>query len=157
VAGPGECLGELSLVDGGPRSATATAFDAVVALRLHRDSFLALLDRRRSVERALLQGMAAIVRRVNTQLQDVTALDVPARLAKKLLELADRHGVATPQGTRIDVPVTQQELAQMLGLTRPCVNKHLAEFEADGILSTGRGSIVLHCPAALRKRLPWGE
>jgi CRP-like cAMP-binding protein len=157
VAGPGECLGELSLVDGGTRSATAAALDDVRALSLHRDRFLALLERRRSVERELLRSMATIVRRVNTQLQDVTVLDVPTRLAKKLLELVDRHGVATPHGVRIDVPVTQQELAQMLGLTRASVNKHLADLEADGIVSTGRGSIVVHCPAALRKRLPWTE
>src|SRR5205085_834570 len=89
MAGPGESLGELSLVDGGARSATAVALDRVETLALLRADFLDLLDRHRSVERAVTKQLAEIVRRTSHRLQDVTGLEIAQRLAKVLLELAD--------------------------------------------------------------------
>jgi CRP/FNR family cyclic AMP-dependent transcriptional regulator len=151
VEGPGDCLGELSLVDGEPRSATAVALERVDALALHRQDFLDLLDRRRSVERAVMKGLAAMVRRLSTHVHDLSSLDVEERLAKKLLELAARHGEATPDGTRIAARLSQQDLARMVGLTRASVNKHLRIFEAEGLLIADRDGILIRNPEALRK------
>jgi CRP/FNR family cyclic AMP-dependent transcriptional regulator len=151
VLGPGDTLGELSLLDGQPRSTTATALAPVEALVLHRREFLALLDRHRTVERAVLKQLATIVRGADARFVDVTSLDVGERLAKKLVELAERHGEVTAEGIRIPVPLTQYELASMLGLTRISIARHLARFRSEGILDTDRGGIVLYDLQALRR------
>jgi CRP/FNR family transcriptional regulator/CRP/FNR family cyclic AMP-dependent transcriptional regulator len=153
VFGPGDCLGELSLVDGAPRSATAVALDEVRALMLYRDELLSLLQRHPAVAVALLSRLAAAVRRTTAQVLDLTTLDVPGRIARKLLELAERHGQSTPDGLRITLPLTQQELAEMIGATRVAVNEALSGFRSRKILSTGRDGITIHQPEKLGQRV----
>jgi CRP/FNR family cyclic AMP-dependent transcriptional regulator len=153
LEGPGECLGELSLIDGAPRSAKAVALDRVEALVLYREEFLALVDRHPAVARAVMSGLAGMVRRLSEQVQDLTALDVPGRIAKKLLELADSHGQTTPDGVQISLPLTQQELADMVGATRVAVNQALSWFRGQGILTTDRQGITLRQPEKLRQRV----
>jgi CRP/FNR family transcriptional regulator, cyclic AMP receptor protein len=153
LEGPGECLGELSLIDGAPRSAKAVALDRVEALVLYREEFLALVDRHPAVARAVMSGLAGMVRRLSEQVQDLTALDVPGRIAKKLLELADSHGQTTPDGVQISLPLTQQELADMIGATRVAVNQALSWFRGQGILTTDRQGITLRQPEKLRQRV----
>ncbi len=153
LEGPGECLGELSLIDGAPRSAKAVALDRVEALVLYREEFLALVDRYPAVARAVMSGLAGMVRRLSEQVQDLTALDVPGRIAKKLLELADSHGQTTPDGVQIALPLTQQELADMVGATRVAVNQALSWFRGQGILTTNRQGITLRQPEKLRQRV----
>lgn len=150
---PGEGLGEMALVDGGPRSATAVALEPVEALFLHRDEFLALLERRPQVALAVLQKVSGLVRRLNEQVQALLSLDVPGRLAHKLLELADAHGEPSPHGLRIGVRITQEQFAQMVGATRPTVNQELRSFQERGLLSIDREGITLHQPDQLRKRI----
>jgi CRP-like cAMP-binding protein len=146
-------MGELSLLDGGPRSATAVAVDEVEALTLYQDDFHALIERHPTVARAVMGELAGMVRRLSGQVQDVISLDAMGRIAKKLLELADQHGAATPDGTRIALRLTQEELAQMVGITRASINKQLGWFEEHGILTADRDGITLHKPEELRKRI----
>jgi CRP/FNR family transcriptional regulator/CRP/FNR family cyclic AMP-dependent transcriptional regulator len=153
VHGPGECLGEMSLIDGAPRSAAAVALDTVEALVLYREEFLALLQRYPAVALAVMSGLSGMVRRLSAQVHDLTSLDVPGRIAKKLLELAERHGETTPDGLRITVPLTQQELAEMVGATRVAVNQALSYFRHNKLLSTDRDGITLHQPEKLRQRV----
>jgi CRP/FNR family cyclic AMP-dependent transcriptional regulator len=153
VEGPGECLGELSLMDGAPRSATAVAVDWVEAVTLRREDFLALIDQHPGVARAVMSGMAAMVRRLTAQVQDAVCHDVTGRLARKLLELADQHGEPTPRGPRITLKLSQEELAQMVGVTRVSVNRHLRWFEERGFLTADRDGITLHRPEELQKRI----
>jgi CRP-like cAMP-binding protein len=153
LAGPGETLGELSLVDGEPRSATAVALERVEVLTLYRDDFLSLLDRRRSVERSLLKRLAAMVRSTNEHVHDVSSMHGAARLAKKLLELADGCGERTPGCGCTPIRLTQQDLAALVGLTRASVNRYLSGFESEGILTTSRDGILLRNPEELRSRL----
>jgi CRP/FNR family transcriptional regulator/CRP/FNR family cyclic AMP-dependent transcriptional regulator len=153
LEGPGECLGELSLIDGAPRSAKAVALDRVEALVLYREEFLALVDRHPAVARAVMSGLAGMVRRLSEQVQDLTALDVPGRIAKKLLELADSHGQKTEDGVQIALPLTQQELADMIGATRVAVNQALSWFRGQGILTTDRQGITLRQPEKLKQRV----
>jgi CRP/FNR family transcriptional regulator/CRP/FNR family cyclic AMP-dependent transcriptional regulator len=153
VFGPGECLGEMALLDDKPRSATAVALEPVEALLIYREEFLALLERRPAVARAVMSFLADLVRRLNEQLQDAIFLDVPARVAKKLLELADEHGQSTPQGIRLTLRLTQGELAQMVGAARPTVNRQLQRFQKRGSLSVDLEGITLHRPEELQKRI----
>jgi len=153
LQGAGECLGELSLIDGAPRSARAVTLDRVEALVLYREPFLELLARHPAVALAVMSELAGMVRRLSMQLQDVTALDVPGRLAKKLLDLAHSHGQTTPEGVHIPLSLTQQELAHMIGATRVAVNQALSAFRQQGVLTTDRAGITLHQPEKLRQRV----
>jgi CRP/FNR family transcriptional regulator, cyclic AMP receptor protein len=153
IQGPGECLGELSLIDGEPRSARAVALERVEALVLYREAFLALLQRHPPVALAVMSGLAKMVRRLSEEVQDRTALDVPGRVAKKLLELAASHGETTPAGVQVRVKLSQQELAEMIGATRVAVNQALSWFRGQGILSTEREGVVIHQPERLRQRV----
>ena len=100
VYGPGECLAEMALVDGRPRSASAVAVDQVKARVIYRDHFLTLLQRSPAIALALMSRLSEIIRRLDEQVQDLIRLDVPQRLAKALLQLSDQHGQATPRGCR---------------------------------------------------------
>jgi len=153
VQGPEECLGELALIDGAPRSATAVALERVQALALYRDDFLALVENHPPVALAVMGGLAATIRRLSSQVQDLMLLDARGRVAKKLLDLGLQHGRVTPEGVRIDLRLTQQELAQMVGLTRVSVNQHLAWFQEHRVLTTDREGITLLDPNALRERV----
>lgn len=149
----GECFGELSLLDAGPRSATAIVLEAATVLILHRDDFLALVERYPVVAVALMQRMSTMVRRLNQQLQDALSLDLSGRLSKRLLELAEVFSETTPHGVRIGLRLTQQELAHMVGATRSRVNICLAMLQKRGILTADRKGIILHKPEELRKRI----
>jgi CRP/FNR family transcriptional regulator/CRP/FNR family cyclic AMP-dependent transcriptional regulator len=153
VYGPGDTLGELALVDDGPRSATAVAMERVEALALHREEFLALLARHPAVAIAVLNKVISMVRRLNQQMHAVLSLDATGRLAQKLLELADLHGQETAEGIRIGIRITQEQLAQMVGAARSTVNKQLGWFMERGTLTVEREQIVIHRPDQLRQRV----
>jgi CRP/FNR family cyclic AMP-dependent transcriptional regulator len=153
VYGPGEYLGELALLDDAPRSATATALDRVEALLLYREDFLALIERRPLAARAVMGRLAQMVRRLNEQVQDVIGLDVPGRIAKTLLGLAERQGKVTPEGIRIALPLTREEFAQLVGAARTTVSTVMSGFRERGILSVDREGITLHEPDRLRGRV----
>jgi CRP/FNR family cyclic AMP-dependent transcriptional regulator len=153
IHGPGECLGELSLIDGGARPATAIALDRVEVLVLYQEELLALLDRCPKMALAVMRRLAEMIRRLNRQLQDVLSLDLTARVAKTLLELAEAHGEPAPQGIRIALRLTQQELAQMVGAARGRVNMCLRAFQQRGILWVEREQITLLKPQELQRRI----
>jgi CRP/FNR family transcriptional regulator, cyclic AMP receptor protein len=153
VLGPGIAFGEMALVDGAPRSAAAIALDPVEALVLYREPFLALIQGSPAVALAVMSGLAGMVRQLSEQIAYLTSLDVPGRLAKTLLELAARYGEETPTGRRIALPLTQRELAEMIGAARAPVNQSLQGFQKQGILTVERQAILLHQPEQLQKRI----
>jgi CRP/FNR family cyclic AMP-dependent transcriptional regulator len=129
---PGALFGELALLDGQPRSATAAALAPTRLLTLHRRDVLALLRAHPDAALGLLGELAARVRRLNDSLEQRGALGLPARLARKLLELGDRAG-----------ELSQQELGDAVGVTRESVNKRLAAFAEAGLLALRRGRVTL--------------
>lgn len=140
--GPGGYFGELALLDGAPRSATAVGHGPVTTAVLHREAFERLLDDQPAMRRTLLATLAAEIRRLTAQVEDLHFLDLPGRLARHLLRSlpgvtadAVAHGVGLPDGeTRLAWPFTQGELAGMIGGSRQSVNRLLADFVADGLL-----------------------
>jgi CRP-like cAMP-binding protein len=140
----GDFLGELALLDGAPRSASAIALEATEALALPRDQFLALVAAEPAIRDALLSSLAGELRRLTTHVAELHFLDLTGRLAARLTRLAEEHGDRLPDGTvRLDAPLTQSDLAAMIGATRQSVNKLLGEFEADGLLRMERDVIVV--------------
>jgi len=144
VLAPGDFFGDMSLLDGRPRSASAAAtFDSSL-LVLDRQAFIALISSRPSAAMAVLGVVAQRLRETDEMASDLAFLDVGGRLAKKLLDLAASHGVQQRRGILLDLRLTQEELANMIGVTRESVNRHLSEFRRTGLVQTvGRKFVVL--------------
>lgn len=142
--GAGGFFGELALLDGARRSATAVALDAVTTQVLRRDAFDRLVDEQAPLRHALLAALAGEIRRLTAQVEDLHFLDLPGRLARHLLrslprdphaDADDGSDLALPIGeVRLPWPYTQAELAGMIGGSRQSVNRLLADFVSDGLL-----------------------
>ena len=148
--GPGGFFGELALLDGAPRSATAVALDAVETLVLRREAFDRLVDSEGGLRRALLHSLAGEIRRLTAQVEDLHFLDLPGRLARHLLRELDED--EERQGTteaRLPWPYTQGELAGMIGGSRQSVNRLLADFVAQGLLRFEGDDLVIPNPRRL--------
>ena len=143
VLGPGEVFGELSLFDPGPRTATATAVTDVVVIGLGHDNLRPWLAGRPEVAESLLQALAQRLRRTNETLADLVFSDVPGRVAKLLLELADKFGQPGPEGVQVHHDLTQEELAQLVGASRETVNKALADFTQRGWIVVDQREVIL--------------
>jgi CRP-like cAMP-binding protein len=143
ILGPGQMFGELSLFDPGPRSATVTAVTDTAFFSLSHDDLLRWLDGRPSVAHGLLAQLASRLRRTNDVVADLVFSDVPGRVAKALLELADRFGRTADDGVHVHHDLTQEELAQLVGASRETVNKALADFASRGWLRLEPRSVVL--------------
>jgi CRP-like cAMP-binding protein len=140
----GDVFGELALLDGAPRSATATALTAVETVVLPRDRFRELIANEPIVRDALLASLAAELRRLTTHVEELHFLDITGRLAACLARLATDGGTALPDGDiQLKTSLTQGDLASMVGSTRQSVNKLLRQFTDDGYLRLERDAIVV--------------
>ena len=140
VLGPGQMFGELSVFDPGPRSTTATAVTACELRTLEHDELIPWLTGRPEVAQGLLGQLAARLRRAN---DDLVFSDVPGRVAKQLLELAQRFGDKRDDGMHVHHDLTQEELAQLVGASRETVNKALADFAARGWIRLEPRSVTI--------------
>ena len=140
----GDFLGELALLDGAPRSASAIALEATETLALPRDRFNALVASEPVIRDALLSSLAGELRRLTAHVAELHFLDLTGRLAARLARLAEEHGTREADGSiRLDAPLTQSDLAAMIGATRQSVNKLLGEFVEEGLLRLDRDAIVI--------------
>jgi CRP/FNR family cyclic AMP-dependent transcriptional regulator len=152
ILGPGEMFGELSLFDPGPRTMTATAIAETQLLALGNDSLTGLLSGRPEVSKALLSALAQRLRRTNAHLADLVFTDVPGRVAKALLDLAERFGRPVEGGILVSHDLTQEELAQLVGASRETVNKALADFASRGWLRLEARAVLLQDVERLQRR-----
>ncbi|HUG48913.1 MAG TPA: Crp/Fnr family transcriptional regulator [Candidatus Limnocylindria bacterium] len=140
---PGDFFGELSLLDGAPRSATAAALEPSETLVLPRSAFYDLLDRDVGLRNALLTGLVRELRRLTGHVEELHFLDLAGRLAMRLTRLA-RESVPRASGeVTLDWPFTQSDLAAMIGGTRQSVNKLLSGLVDDGLVRIDRDSLVI--------------
>ncbi|GAC1654273.1 MAG: Crp/Fnr family transcriptional regulator [Gemmatimonadaceae bacterium] len=147
VLGPGEHFGELSLIDDQPRSAHVIAMDDATLLVLHRDDFRKRVELSPVVAWALLVELSRRLRRADTKIGSLVLLDVPGRIARLLLDLADESG-----SEAIEKPVTHQTIAQMIGASRETVSRTMKEFQDGGLVAVERRRIRLADRAGLEKR-----
>ena len=145
ILGPGDFFGELALLDGEPRSADAVAKEDTALLVLERDDFLAFLDKAPEVATKLLAALSRRLRRTDQLVQDAAFLDVPARLARALLQLSESPEAATG--------LTQSELAAMVGASRESVNRWLQFYRRRGLIESASGSIRVLQPDELRRHI----
>jgi len=153
LRGPGELLGEMAALAGQRRTATAGAVDDVEAGFLHADE---LRDYLHDHPDAALVMIRMLVRRLSEATRDVVDLatrDSVGRIAKRLLELAAEHGAPTDGGTRIELSLSQDELARWTGATRETVSRALRLMRQLGWVATDHRTVTVLDPAALRERV----
>jgi CRP/FNR family cyclic AMP-dependent transcriptional regulator len=152
VAGPGDVFGELALLDGRPRSASAETLEDTTVQVLSREEFQRYLTATPRFAASLIELLSARLRQITEYAESLAFLDIHGRVARALLQLAERHGV-DHQGVEIDFDMTQAELASMVGATRERVNRALASFRAQGLIELRGKKIALLDTARLRKRI----
>ena len=137
----GEIFGEIALLDGHPRTADATAMSDCELIVIERRDFIPFLRSQPDVTLKFLEILCARLRWTSAQVEDVTFLNLPTRLAKALLRLSARESSAATG----KVAITQREISQIIGRSRESTNKQLRAWEKQGWITLDRGSVtVLH-------------
>ena len=149
VLGPGDHFGELSVLDPAPRNGGIVALDPAETMSLHRDDLTALRVSAPGVDAALTAALVIEVRRLSALLVDALYLPADRRVWRRLNELAGMYGA---RGEVVVIPLTQDDLAQLAGTTRPTANRALRDGEDAGILRLARGRIEILDPGQVARR-----
>ncbi|HYZ08976.1 MAG TPA: Crp/Fnr family transcriptional regulator [Pseudonocardiaceae bacterium] len=152
VFGPSDMFGELSIFDPGPRTSTATTVTEVRAVTMDRAALHEWIGKRPEIADQLLRVIARRLRRTNNMLADLIFTDVPGRVAKALLQLAQRFGSQESGMLRVTHDLTQEEIAQLVGASRETVNKALADFAHRGWLRLEGKTVLIQEPDRLARR-----
>jgi CRP-like cAMP-binding protein len=152
IMGPSDMFGELSIFDPGPRTSTATTITEVCAVSMDRDALRAWIADRPEIAERLLRVLARRLRRTNNNLTDLIFTDVPGRVAKQLLHLAQKFGAQEDGAMRVTHDMTQEEIAQLVGASRETVNKAMADFAHRGWIRLEGKSVVISDSERLARR-----
>jgi CRP-like cAMP-binding protein len=144
IMAPGEVCGELALLCGGRRTATITAIDDAELIVLDRREFLPFLRAQPEAAIKLLEVLAERQLRLSELVEDTTFLNLPARLAKKLVSLSRAYGRETPDGIRIDLKLSQTEIGDLVATSRESINKQIKSWSEDGLASMKAGIVTIH-------------
>ena len=136
--GVGDHFGELSLIDGQPRSAHVIAVDEAQMIIIRREDFRRRVEESPAVAWALLSALSRRLRRADDQIGGLVLLDVPGRVARLLLD-----AVADPGGTTIEKRLTHQTIAQMIGASRETVSRTMRDFQERGLIAVRGRQIAL--------------
>ncbi len=143
IMGPGDLCGEIGALHGGKRTATMSAMDEVELLVVERRDIIHLIQNHPGAAIAMIEVLARRVQRLSQLLEDNQFLNLPARLAKQLLELADRYGQASPKGLRIDLRLSQTELGEIAQTSRESINKQMRIWEDTGLVDMDGGYVTI--------------
>ena len=146
-------FGEMALLDGEPRSANAVAIEPTEVFVLNRNNFLSFLKSNINAIRSILSSLSKRLRLTDEFLEDRCFFRISARLAKKLVELAESHGKKEENIVSIDLNLTQKELGDMIGATRESINKELKMLRDRGLISTDGYRIKIHDMVRLKRRI----
>lgn len=143
VLGAGDFFGEMSLLDEEPRSATVTATETTEMLTLRRREFMDLLNRNPHMLQSLLATLSGRLRHANAQIRSLALLDVLGRIAKLLIEIAEKDGRKLLDGSVVFRRPTHQEIASMVGTSRETVSRMIGELNRDGYIRISGKDIIL--------------
>jgi CRP-like cAMP-binding protein len=145
--GPGEVIGEFSLIDGQPRSADATVMQPSSGIVLQRDRFLRIADSHPKLGLALARHLCQQLRSTNYQMESIALYDLRSRVARFLLfALREEQGSAAAGRVRLRMVLNQSELALLLGASRPKVNQVLQSMLAEGVLERDGETLICNIP-----------
>jgi CRP-like cAMP-binding protein len=137
--GPGDVFGEIALLDGSPRSADAVTIDECGLLVLDRRDFIPFLREHPDATVRMLEVLTHRLRRTTELLEDVAFCEGPTRLARRFMRLAEFSGRAVDEGVFVDMALSQQQLGDMVGMTRESINKQLKQWRDKGLIDWNRG------------------
>jgi CRP/FNR family transcriptional regulator, cyclic AMP receptor protein len=149
--GPGELLGEIATIESRPRSATVVALEPVTALALAAQDFWMLLEQHPRVWVVVHRIVIHRLRMADLQRKEFSGSNTLSRVSRRLVDLADQHGVEEADGVTITLPLSQEELAGWTGASREAVTKALRTLRDLGWIETGRRSISVRDRDALRR------
>jgi CRP/FNR family cyclic AMP-dependent transcriptional regulator len=152
IFGPSDMFGELSIFDPGPRTSSATTVTEVRAVTMDRPALRQWISTRPEIAEQLLRVVARRLRRTNNMVAELIFTDVPGRVARALLQLAQRFGSQEAGLLRVTHDLTQEEIAQYVGASRETVNKALADFAHRGWLRLEGKSVLILDPERLARR-----
>ena len=144
ILDPGEVFGEIAVLDGKRRTAGAAAMQPTKLVRIGRTEFLPFLERHPKLCLRVIEVLCERLRWTSDIIEDTIFLDIPRRLAKRLLTLIERHGQAVEGGVKIDMKLSQEDLGNMLGATRESVNKGIRALAQRDLISHEGGYIIVH-------------
>lgn len=147
---PGDMFGELAVIDGLPRSATAVALDKTLLYTISREGFRLHMQRFPQLALNFMKELTHRVRYNTRQMDSLASLPVSQRLARKLLELAQDYGRIEADNVIIDMTLTQTNLASLIGATRESTNKILRDFRERTLIWFENGRITILDADALR-------
>ena len=139
----GDCFGEMSVLDGGSRSATAVATEATETMTLSREDFLGFVKEHSEVALQIIVLMVRRLRAMDELVGDMVFLDVPTRVAKKLLELARTYPDSGDPSQSRTVPMGQEETSRLVGSSRETVSRALQTYRRMGLLTTSHRKITI--------------
>jgi CRP-like cAMP-binding protein len=139
----GDFFGELALLDGNPRSASAEAMCPTATLTLHRAAFLHTINTCPTIAASILEVMTMRLRQSTIYAEQLAGLSAAQRVVRQLLGLAARYGVPESGATRIDLHLTQDDLASLSGTTRETVNRVLASLRDQGLIRVERARVSI--------------
>jgi CRP/FNR family transcriptional regulator len=149
---PGEMFGELSLVDKGPRETIAETLDDVLLCVISKNDFEKMLQKKPDLAIKVTKLMGLRRRSIESRLEDLAFRDVPGRLARLLIRLAEGHGKVHEGRVTINVKLSQQELANLIGSTRETTNHFLNFFRKEGLIDIKKRKITVLNVDELRER-----
>jgi CRP-like cAMP-binding protein len=149
----GEVFGEIALLDGKPRSADASTVEDTTLLLLERRHFLPFLARHAEIAARLLAVLCERLRRTSLAFEELALFDLPVRLARVLVKLAEDYGRPEAGGTRIDLKLSQRDLSSLVASSRESVNKQLRAWREEGVVDLEEGRIILRRPVELKRLL----
>jgi len=146
ILAEGEVFGEIALLGRPQRTATVSAITPCELLVIDRREFLAFLRSHPEAAIELLSVLADRLKHVSELVEDTLFLNLPVRLAKKLVHLARIHGEPLAAGLRIDLKLSQEEWGDLVGATRESINKQLRAWTETGLITLEQGYVVIHRP-----------
>jgi CRP/FNR family cyclic AMP-dependent transcriptional regulator len=150
ILGPGDLFGENALLEA-PSPVDARVAGEAELVTLPIDHLLHAFGREPRTAEQMLRLVASRLHRTARALEEALAFDVPGRLSGRLRDLASAHGAPTPDGVVIRVPITQDELARMVGAARETVNRTLGSLSAQGLVHARGGTVLIPDPNALAR------
>src|SRR5207249_11264315 len=150
---PTDFFGDMSLLDGMPRSATITTQEPSEVLTVSRDHFLHIIEKSPKILLKMAAVLSKRLRKTNELIHSLAFFDVYGKVARTLLNLASERGRVTEEGTVIDMRRTQQELAELAGMTRETMARTLREFQQAGCIRVESGIISILALDMLRREV----
>jgi len=146
-------FGEMSLLDGEPRSATAIALEDVKVLSISRDAFMKLLRENPDICLKILVTLSKRLRQTDKRVESLAFLSAPGRVARTLLEFAKEHGEKKDDDIHVHHKMIRQEFANIAGTSRETLTRVLMDFQGEGILTVKKNLIILHSLNRLKEKI----